>query len=94
MWQLCLGVSVRTVESDLKLALSHCADCLDYTLIRRLGGPRPVRDRISPRPDARASSCAAGSSKFVAENYFQSLQVFDLKSAVTRGRIFNLCSAG
>jgi RNA polymerase sigma-70 factor, ECF subfamily len=36
-----LGVSVRTVESDLKLALSHCADCLDYTLIRRLGGPRP-----------------------------------------------------
>ncbi|MHC2255534.1 RNA polymerase sigma-70 factor (ECF subfamily) [Bradyrhizobium embrapense] len=37
----CLGVSVRTVESDLKLALSHCADCLDYTPIRRLGGPRP-----------------------------------------------------
>ncbi|QPF88406.1 sigma-70 family RNA polymerase sigma factor [Bradyrhizobium genosp. L] len=36
-----LGVSVRTVESDLKLALSHCANCLDYTLIRRLGGPRP-----------------------------------------------------
>jgi RNA polymerase sigma-70 factor (ECF subfamily) len=36
-----LGVSVRTVESDLKLALRHCADCLDYTLIRRLGGPRP-----------------------------------------------------
>ena len=36
-----LGVSVRTVESDLKLALSHCADCLDYTLNRRLGGPRP-----------------------------------------------------
>lgn len=36
-----LGVSVRTVESDLKLALSHCANCLDYALIRRLGGPRP-----------------------------------------------------
>ena len=36
-----LGVSVRTVESDLKLALRHCANCLDYTLVRRLGGPRP-----------------------------------------------------
>lgn len=36
-----LGVSVRTVESDLKLALSHCADSLDHTLVRRLGGPRP-----------------------------------------------------
>lgn len=36
-----LGVSLRTVESDLKLALSHCADCLDYKLIRRFGGPRP-----------------------------------------------------
>jgi RNA polymerase sigma-70 factor, ECF subfamily len=36
-----LGVSVRTVESDLKLALRHCADSLDYKLIRRLGGPRP-----------------------------------------------------
>jgi RNA polymerase sigma-70 factor (ECF subfamily) len=36
-----LGVSVRTVESDLKLALGHCANCLDHTLIRRLGGPRP-----------------------------------------------------
>jgi RNA polymerase sigma-70 factor, ECF subfamily len=36
-----LGVSVRTVESDLKQALSHCADCLDYKVIRRLGGPRP-----------------------------------------------------
>lgn len=35
-----LGVSLRTVESDLKLALSHCADSLDYPLIRRLGGPR------------------------------------------------------
>lgn len=36
-----LGVSVRTVETDLKLALSHCAHYLDRTLIRRLGGPRP-----------------------------------------------------
>jgi len=36
-----IGVSVRTVESDLKLALSHCADRLDYKMIRRLGGPRP-----------------------------------------------------
>lgn len=36
-----LKVSIRTVESDLKLALGHCADCLDYTLRRRLGGPRP-----------------------------------------------------
>jgi RNA polymerase sigma-70 factor (ECF subfamily) len=35
------GVSVRTVEADLKLALTHCADCLDYQLVRRLGGPRP-----------------------------------------------------
>jgi RNA polymerase sigma-70 factor (ECF subfamily) len=36
-----IGVSVRTVESDLKSALSHCADRLDYKMIRRLGGPRP-----------------------------------------------------
>ena len=36
-----LGVSIRTVESDLKLALGHCANCLDYRVIRRLGGPRP-----------------------------------------------------
>ncbi|WP_407178608.1 RNA polymerase sigma factor [Bradyrhizobium sp. STM 3562] len=36
-----LGVSLRTIESDLKLAVTHCADCLDYKLIRRLGGPRP-----------------------------------------------------
>jgi RNA polymerase sigma-70 factor, ECF subfamily len=35
------GVSVRTVEGDLKLALNHCADCLNYRLVRRLGGPRP-----------------------------------------------------
>jgi RNA polymerase sigma-70 factor, ECF subfamily len=35
------GVSVRTVEGDLKLALNHCADCLNYKLVRRLGGPRP-----------------------------------------------------
>jgi RNA polymerase sigma factor (sigma-70 family) len=36
-----LQVSLRTVESDLKLALSHCADMLNHTLCRRLGGPRP-----------------------------------------------------
>lgn len=36
-----LNVSVRTVESDLKLALSHCADSLDHTLRARRGGPRP-----------------------------------------------------
>jgi RNA polymerase sigma-70 factor (ECF subfamily) len=36
-----LKVSVRTVESDLKLALGHCADALDHTLCRRVGGPRP-----------------------------------------------------
>jgi RNA polymerase sigma-70 factor (ECF subfamily) len=36
-----LNVSVRTVESDLKLALRHCADGLDRPLTRRLGGPRP-----------------------------------------------------
>ena len=36
-----LKVSIRTVESDLRLALGHCADSLEYTLRRRLGGPRP-----------------------------------------------------
>jgi RNA polymerase sigma-70 factor (ECF subfamily) len=36
-----LQVSIRTVESDLKLALGRCADTLDHTLRRRLGGPRP-----------------------------------------------------
>ncbi|MES5488781.1 RNA polymerase sigma factor [Bradyrhizobium sp. INPA03-11B] len=36
-----LDVSVRTVESDLKRALRHCADRLDYALPQRLGGPRP-----------------------------------------------------
>ncbi|WP_311740636.1 RNA polymerase sigma factor [Bradyrhizobium huanghuaihaiense] len=36
-----LKVSIRTVESDLKLALGHCADSLEHTLRRRLGGPRP-----------------------------------------------------
>jgi RNA polymerase sigma-70 factor (ECF subfamily) len=36
-----LQVSVRTVEGDLKLALSHCAECLGHALTRRLGGPRP-----------------------------------------------------
>lgn len=35
-----LGISVRTVESDLKQALGHCADRLNYKVIRRLGGPR------------------------------------------------------
>jgi RNA polymerase sigma-70 factor, ECF subfamily len=35
-----LQVSIRTVESDLKLALRHCADSLDLKLYRRLGGPR------------------------------------------------------
>jgi RNA polymerase sigma-70 factor (ECF subfamily) len=36
-----LSVSVRTVEGDLKLAVSHCADRLNYKLVSRLGGPRP-----------------------------------------------------
>jgi RNA polymerase sigma-70 factor (ECF subfamily) len=36
-----LGVSVRTVEIDLRNALKHCAQRLDRTLIRRTGGPRP-----------------------------------------------------
>jgi RNA polymerase sigma-70 factor (ECF subfamily) len=36
-----LKVTVRTVETDLKLALAHCADTLNHTLCRRLGGPRP-----------------------------------------------------
>lgn len=36
-----LGVSVRTVETDLKNALNHCAKRLGRTLIRRAGGPRP-----------------------------------------------------
>jgi RNA polymerase sigma-70 factor, ECF subfamily len=36
-----IGVSLRTIDNDLKLALRHCADCLDYALVRRLGGPRP-----------------------------------------------------
>jgi RNA polymerase sigma-70 factor (ECF subfamily) len=36
-----LDVSVRTVESDLRKALKHCADGLDRKLISRLGGPRP-----------------------------------------------------
>ena len=36
-----LGVSIRTVESDLRLALGHCADRLEHALRRRLGGPRP-----------------------------------------------------
>ncbi|CCE11248.1 RNA polymerase, sigma-24 subunit, ECF subfamily [Bradyrhizobium sp. STM 3843] len=36
-----LGVSPRTIDNDLRLALKHCATFLDYTLVRRLGGPRP-----------------------------------------------------
>ncbi len=36
-----LRVSLRTVESDLKHALDHCAARLDHKLIRRTGGPRP-----------------------------------------------------
>ncbi|WP_249225562.1 RNA polymerase sigma factor [Tardiphaga alba] len=36
-----LGVSLRTVEIDLRNALKHCAQRLDRTLIRRTGGPRP-----------------------------------------------------
>ena len=36
-----LEVSVRTVESDLRKALKHCADELDRKFIARLGGPRP-----------------------------------------------------
>ncbi|MHC2251902.1 RNA polymerase sigma-70 factor (ECF subfamily) [Bradyrhizobium embrapense] len=35
-----LSVSIRTVNGDLKLALSHCAKRLDCALIRRSGGPR------------------------------------------------------
>lgn len=34
-------VSVRTVEGDLRLALAHCAERLNYKPVRRLGGPRP-----------------------------------------------------
>jgi RNA polymerase sigma-70 factor, ECF subfamily len=36
-----LQVSIRTIESDLKLALGHCADSIDHKLQRRQGGPRP-----------------------------------------------------
>lgn len=36
-----LGVSIRTVEIDLRNALKHCAQRLDRTLVRRTGGPRP-----------------------------------------------------
>ncbi len=35
-----LSVSIRTINGDLKLALSHCAKRLDCSLIRRLGGRR------------------------------------------------------
>lgn len=34
-----LRVSLRTVESDLKQALEHCADHLDHKLMRRPGAP-------------------------------------------------------
>jgi RNA polymerase sigma-70 factor (ECF subfamily) len=36
-----LRVSLRTVETDLKHALDHCAARLDHKRIRRTGGPRP-----------------------------------------------------
>jgi RNA polymerase sigma-70 factor (ECF subfamily) len=36
-----LDVSVRTVESDLREALQHCAKGLGRKLASRLGGPRP-----------------------------------------------------
>jgi len=36
-----LNVSMRTVESDLRQALKHCAQGLGRKLISRLGGPRP-----------------------------------------------------
>ncbi len=36
-----LHVSLRTVESDLKRALTHCANSLGRNLVQRLGGPRP-----------------------------------------------------
>lgn len=36
-----LQVSIRTVEADLKQALTHCADSLSRKMTSRLGGPRP-----------------------------------------------------
>jgi RNA polymerase sigma-70 factor, ECF subfamily len=36
-----LGVSLKTVETDFKRALQHCADSLGRDLVRRIGGPRP-----------------------------------------------------
>lgn len=36
-----LQVTTRTVESDLKQALTHCADSLSRKPVTRLGGPRP-----------------------------------------------------
>nr|WP_255608011.1 RNA polymerase sigma factor [Methylosinus sp. Sm6] len=36
-----LQVTTRTVETDLKHALMHCADSLSRTPVVRLGGPRP-----------------------------------------------------
>ena len=35
-----LGVTTRTVESDFRLALLHCADHLGQVLPKRSGGPR------------------------------------------------------
>jgi RNA polymerase sigma-70 factor (ECF subfamily) len=36
-----LGINVRTVESDLRQALTYCAQRLGRKLTRRPGGPRP-----------------------------------------------------
>jgi RNA polymerase sigma-70 factor (ECF subfamily) len=36
-----LQVTTRTVEADLKQALTHCADSLSRKPVTRLGGPRP-----------------------------------------------------
>ena len=36
-----LDVSLRTVESDLRGALRHCAEGLGRQVMARLGGPRP-----------------------------------------------------
>jgi RNA polymerase sigma-70 factor (ECF subfamily) len=36
-----LQVTTRTVETDLKHALTHCADSLARKPVARLGGPRP-----------------------------------------------------
>lgn len=36
-----LQVTTRTIETDLKRALTHCANSLDRKPAHRLGGPRP-----------------------------------------------------